>query len=91
MILFKRGPKHKVKSYIYCVIQFLREKRHEKWDQESKQKQSLLFNFFNIFDLETSSTELLFLNLTFTDFSIRSNSRKVKEIPWTIFYGIIPP
>ena len=43
--------KHKVKSYICCVNKFLLEKRHEKWNQECKQKQSLLFSFSNIFDL----------------------------------------
>ena len=57
MILFKKWAKHKVKSYIYCVNQFLREKRHKKWNQECKQKQSLLFNFCNIFDLLTSRTQ----------------------------------
>ena len=57
MILFKKWAKHKVKSYIYCVNQFLREKRHKKWNQECKQKQSLLFNFCNIFDLLTSRSQ----------------------------------
>ena len=36
MILFKKWAKHEVKSYIYCVDQFLREKRHKKWNQECK-------------------------------------------------------
>ena len=49
MILFKKWDKHKIKSYIYCVNQFLREKRHKKWSQE--------FNFCNIFDLLISRTE----------------------------------
>ena len=44
------------KSHIYCVNQFLREKRHKKLNQECKQKQSLLFNVCNIFDLLTSRT-----------------------------------
>ena len=44
MILFKKWAKHKVKSYIYYVNQFLREKRHKKRNQECKQKQYLLFN-----------------------------------------------
>ena len=57
MILFKSWAKHKVKSHIYCVNQFLREKRHKKWNRECKQKQSLLFNFCNIFDLVTSRTQ----------------------------------
>ena len=43
-ILFKKWAKHKVK-YIYCVIQFLCDKPHKRWNQECKQKQSLLFNF----------------------------------------------
>ena len=57
MILLKKWGKHKVKSYIYCVNQFLREKRHKKWNQECKQKLSLLFNFCNIFYLSTSRTQ----------------------------------
>ena len=36
MILFKNWAKHKVKSYIYCVNQFLREERHKKSNQECK-------------------------------------------------------
>ena len=57
MILFKKWAKDKVKSYIYCVNQFLHEKRHKKWNQECKQKQSRMFNFCNIFDLLTSRTQ----------------------------------
>ena len=57
MILFKKWSKHKVKSYIYCVNQFLREKRHKKLSQECNQKQSLLFIFRNIFDLLISRTK----------------------------------
>ena len=57
MILFKKWFKHKLKSYIYYVNQFLREKRHKKWNQECKQKQSLLFSFCNMFDLLTSTTQ----------------------------------
>ena len=57
MILFKKWTKHKVKLYIYCVNQFLRGKRHKKWKQECKQKQSLLFNFCDIFDRLVSRTE----------------------------------
>ena len=49
MILFKKWAKHEVKSYIYCEDQFLREKRHKKWNQECKQKQSFLFNFCDYF------------------------------------------
>ena len=49
MILFKKWAKHEVKSYIYCVGQFLREKRHKKWNQECKQEQSFLFNFCDYF------------------------------------------
>ena len=37
--------------------QFLRKKRRKKWNQEYKQKQSLLFDFCNIFDLLTSRTQ----------------------------------
>ena len=57
MILFKKWAEHKVKSNIYNVNQFLREKYHKKWNQECKQKQSRLFNFSNISDLLTSRTE----------------------------------
>ena len=57
MILFKKWAKHKVKSYIYCVNQFLPEKRHKKWNQECKQKTVSFFDFCNIFDLLTSSTQ----------------------------------
>ena len=49
MILLIKWAKHKVESYIYYVSQFSREKRQKKWNQECKQKQSLLFNFCNIF------------------------------------------
>ena len=57
MILFKKWAKHKVKSYIYYVNEFLRKKRHKIWNQECKQKQPLLFNLCNIFDLLTSRTQ----------------------------------
>ena len=57
MILFKKCARHKVKSYIYFINQFLREKRHKKWNQECKQKQSSMYNFYNIFDLLTSRTQ----------------------------------
>ena len=68
MTLFTKCAKHKVKSYTYCLSQFLREKRQKKRkkkrNQECKQKQSLLFkkqsvlfNVSNIFDLLTSRTE----------------------------------
>ena len=59
MILFKKWAKDKVKSYIYCVNQFLHEKRHKKWNQECKQKQFLLFNFCNFFDLSNSENSMV--------------------------------
>ena len=37
MILFKKCPVREVKSYIYCVNQFLRKKRHKNRNQECKQ------------------------------------------------------
>ena len=46
--------RYKVKSFIYCVNQFLCEKRHKKWNQECKQKLSRMLNFCNILDLLTS-------------------------------------
>ena len=57
MILLKKWARHEVKSYTHCVNQFLRVKRFKKLNQECKQKQSLLFNFCNIFDLLISRTE----------------------------------
>ena len=53
----KKGAKHKVKSYIYSVNQFLRKKYHKRWNEEYKQKQSCLFNFCNIFYFLTSRTK----------------------------------
>ena len=57
MVLLKKWARHKVKSYTYCVNQFLPEKHQKEWNQECKQKQSLMFNFYNIFDLLTSWTQ----------------------------------
>ena len=57
MVLLKKWARHKVKSYTYCVNQFLPEKHHKEWNQECKRKQSLMFNFYNIFDLLTSWTQ----------------------------------
>ena len=48
MILFKKCPVREVKSYIYCVNQFLRKKRHKNRNQECKQKLSNKFSLFNI-------------------------------------------
>ena len=45
MILLKKWTWHKVKSFVYYVNQFLRNKRHKKWNQECKQKKSRMFNF----------------------------------------------
>ena len=57
------------------------EKRHEKLNQVCKQKQCLLLNCCNIFDLLASRTEKiawwhLFLNLIFTYFPIMNKSGK---------------
>ena len=68
----------------------MREKRHKKWNQEYKQKQSLLFSLYYSFDLLTSRTEPLFLDLVFTYFPIMNNSGKFKEISSTNFCCIIP-
>ena len=57
--IVEKLAKHKVKLYIYSVNQFLRKKRHKNWIQECKQKQSLLFNFLNIFDLLISRAKKL--------------------------------
>ena len=48
MILFKKWAKHKVKSYIYCVNQFLREKRHKN-ETKNVNKNSLFCSIFIIF------------------------------------------
>ena len=53
----KKWVRHKVKSYIYCVNQSLRETCHKKWNQECKSKQYFLFNLCNIFDHLTFKTE----------------------------------
>ena len=57
------------------------EKRHEKLNQVCKQKQCLLLNCCNIFDLLATRTEKiawwhLFLNLIFTYFPIMNKSGK---------------
>ena len=41
MILLK-NEQNKVKSYIYCANQILRENCHKKWNQECKQKQTFV-------------------------------------------------
>ena len=84
MILFRKWAKHKDKSCIYCANQFLCEKRHKKWGQECKQKQSLLFNFCNIliyWSLEPRKEhgDLLFLNLIFTYFPTMNNQENLKK------------
>ena len=48
MILFKIWAKHKVKSYIYCVNQFLRKKRHKN-ETKNVNKNSLFYSIFVIF------------------------------------------
>ena len=82
MILFKKWFKHKVKPYIYCVNQFLHEKCHKKWNQECKQKQSVLFNFCNMFYLLTSSTQKIpwWAPVFKPDFYIFSNNEKLQKI-----------
>ena len=56
MILLEKWAKHKVKSYLLCKSVFARETPY-KWNQECKQKESVLFIFCNIFDLLTSRTQ----------------------------------
>ena len=48
MILFKKWGKHKVKSYTYCVNQFLREKRYKN-ETKNANKNSLFCSIFVIF------------------------------------------
>ena len=76
MILFKKWAKHKVKWYISCVNQFLCNRHHKKWNQECKQKQSLLFNIWNIFYLLTSRTFSIFK----PDFYIFSYKKQLRKI-----------
>ena len=82
MILFKKWAKLKVKSYIYCVNQFLRKKHHRKWNQEWKQKQSLLSNFRNMFDLLISRTQKIawWIPVLKPDFYIFSSNEQLRKI-----------
>ena len=93
MILFKKWAKHIVIyiSSIYWENQFLHEKRHKKWNQECKQKQSLLFNFCNIFDLLTSRTQKiawwpLVLKPDFYIFSTQENLKKFHRQVFVVSY-----
>ena len=89
--MFKKWAKHKFKSYIYHVNQFLRQRRHKKWNQECKQKQSRLFNFCNIFDLLTPLElrkyygDPLFLNLIFTYFLKRTTQENLRKFHRQVF------
>ena len=56
MILFKKWARHKVKSYIYYVNQFLRVKPIKN-EIKNVNKKSRMFTFCNIFDLFTSRTQ----------------------------------
>ena len=91
----KNEPNTRINIYFLCTyVSFLQEKRHKKWNQDCKQKQSLLFNFCDIFYLLTSSKEhggYLFLNIIFAYFPVMNNWGKFKEISSTIFYCIIRP
>ena len=56
-------------------------KRHKKWNQECKQKPSLLFNFCNIFNLLTSRTEKIAWWPDFKpDFYIFSFNEQLRKI-----------
>ena len=82
--MFKKWAKHKGKSYIYGVNQFLREKRHKKWNQECRQKQSLLLNFGNLFDILTSRSGKMtwwhpFFEPDFYIFSYNKHLRKIQR------------
>ena len=67
MILFTKWATHTVKSYIYCVNQFLREKR---------------FQFFNVFDLLISRTQKIewWLPVSKPDFYIYPYNEQLKKI-----------
>ena len=96
MILFKKWAKHKVKSYIYCENQFLREKRHKNWNEECKQNQSQFFsNFCNIFDFLTSRTQKIawwpsvfkpdFYIFSYNEQLIMNNSENLKKFNRQVF------
>ena len=55
----KNGEKFlALNSHLYILLKpVLPEKRHKKWNQECKEKQSRMFNFCNIFNLLTSRTQ----------------------------------
>ena len=80
MILLKNKPNTKL-NHIYCVNQFLREKRHTN-ETKNVNKKSLFCSFFVIFlifwPLELKNP--LFLNLIFTYFLLMNNSGRFKEI-----------
>ena len=77
----KTEPNTKL-NHSYYVNPFLRKKRHKKWNQECKQKQSLLFNFCNIFDLLTSRTQKIawWLPVFKVDFYIFSFNEQFRKI-----------
>ena len=88
MILFRNEPSTKLNQIFFWVSQFLREKRHKKWSQEHKQKQSLLFSFCNIFDLLISRTaKIAWWPPVFkSDFYIFSYNEQLRKI-WRNFMG----
>ena len=63
-------------GYLLC------KKRHKNWNQECKQKQSLLFNLCNVFDLLTSRTPKIawWLPVFKPDFYIFSFNEQLRKI-----------
>ena len=83
-------------SCIYCINQFLLEKRHKN-ETKNVKKNSLVCSIFVIFlifwplELRKQYGDPQFLNLIFKYFRIMKNSGKFKEISSTRSYCIIPP
>ena len=82
MILFKKWAKHKVKSYIYCGNQFLREKHHKNETKNANKNSLFCFNFCDIFHLLTSRTQKIarWPHVFKPDFYIFSFNQQLKKI-----------
>ena len=57
MILLKKWANTKLNHIFIVLISFGARNAIKKWNQECKQKQSLLYNFRDIFDLLTYRTQ----------------------------------
>ena len=82
MILFKKSAKHNFKYIFVVYISFFTRNAIKKWNQECKKKQSLLFNFCNIFDLFSM---MVSFKPDFYIFFYNEQLRKTKETSSTTF------